>query len=511
MQTMQTITRSTSVLAGLGFGMTLGCLSLRPNPDHCSNRDGNATCASLYGDERPFCSWGRGACESTPAKDGCVEAKPSEECYSPCGGAALVEDDASCLGGTGSGTDDGATTDAGDGSTTRIPDGSESSSTGPSPCAGNEDCTDPAAPFCEPMTGACVTCAATADPDGACAELDAGAPLCIDGACVQCTASSTAVCDELLFLCDDASKSCVPCTAHEQCSSGACQLAVGQCFPEGEVLHVDGDGGTAYMTVASAVGAVPNGTSAVIVVHELDSGGSYQGSVLLDGGKTIALLGAPGENPSIQGIGANPGLSVTGASTTVYVDALELSNATTMGVVVEGGLAWVDRSRIVGNDGGGILAQNGAQLTLRNCFVGGSVNNVASTTVNGSMATVLYSTLAAGYGTATAVTCDGAATVEIRNSLLVAETDSDEIQCAGASIEYTAAEMNVGGTNTGLGDMSTAWFIAYGSGDFHLAAMPPIAIATTARWEAGDPPIDIDGEERSAVDGAADVAGADVP
>ena len=61
------ITRSATALVGLGLGMSLGCLSFRPNPDHCSNLDGDTTCAMLYGAERSFCSWGRDACEDAPA------------------------------------------------------------------------------------------------------------------------------------------------------------------------------------------------------------------------------------------------------------------------------------------------------------------------------------------------------------------------------------------------------------------------------------------------------------
>lgn len=511
MRTMHTMTRSALILAGLGVGMSLGCLSFSANPDHCSNLDGDATCASLYGNDRPFCSWGRAACESTPAGDGCVEARPIDACYSPCGGAALLEDAAGCIGATGSSTDDTAGSTESSTTVAGTADASESSTTGPVPCIEHADCDDPVAPFCDAVSGQCVTCAATEAPDGACAEVDPSAPLCVDGACVQCTAENAAVCDELRLLCDDEGHVCVPCAAHEECASGACELAVGQCFPQGIVVHVDGDGGADYMTVTAAVGDVSDGALAIIVVHEFDSGASYQGSVLVDGGKRLALLGAAGEDAIIQGIGANPGLHVTEEGTTVYVDRLEVSDAAVAGIVVDGAFAWVDHSRIVGNEGGGILAQNTAELTLRNCFVGGDISDQAAVSIQASVGQVLYTTIGAGFGDAVSLTCNGASTVEARNSLFVARTDNDEIQCTGVSIDHSAAEMDLGGTNTAVGTMATAWFTAYAGGDFHLMAGAPITIATTARWELGDPTTDIDGEARPQLDGAPDVAGADVP
>jgi len=44
----------------------------------------------------------------------------------------------------------------------------------------------------------------------------------------------------------------------------------------------------------------------------------------------------------------------------------------------------------------------------------------------------------------------------------------------------------------------------------HLDSPPP-ALASTAAWNGGDPPFDIDGDPRPAVSGAMDYAGADVP
>ena len=336
------------------------------------------------------------------------------------------------------------------------------------------------------------------------------APLCVGEACVACTPENPLVCDEQLLLCDGTTNACVPCVAHDECGSGACELAVGTCFPPGTVVHVDDDGGQDFMTVAAAVMSVGAGAHGVIVVHEIDDGTGYPSSTI-DGGKVIALLAAPGEAPIVQGTMGNPGLLVEGAGTILYMDGLRVAgNTMGLGLRVNGAFAWVDRSRIVQNSGGGVLAENEAELVLRNCFVGGDVSDVNALVVTGATADIVYTTAGGGFGAATALTCDLAATVTVRNSLFVARTDSDEISCA-ATIEHSAAELDLGGTNASLGSMATTWFMGYGTGDFHLVPAHPVAIDTAALWSTGDPLTDIDGDPRPTVDGTPDFAGADVP
>lgn len=515
MQAISAVIRGASVVAGLGVGLAMGCLNVRPNPNHCSNLAGDETCAERYPGERTFCAWG--TCGPTLGEDGCVAERPEDDaCYSPCGGAALLDEDGSCLVGVSSSTGDEETS-TGEETTSDTTAGSDtesSSTTGPMPCASDDECTDAAAPFCEPVSGECVGCDGTAEPDAACAGVDPAAPLCVGGACVQCTAAAPEACSGKTPVCDEASNSCVPCTAHEQCAGGAaCNLYIGACLPADAVVHVGA--GQRFATLGEAIASFGGaGAEGTIVVH---AGASYDEAATVDGGRVLAFLAAEigaGVDPPrwVRTAGGTPQLTVTDG--TVLMDGVQLSgNASTMvpGLLVDGGRAWLDRSRVVTNLGGGVLAQADAELVLRNCFVGGSVSNEAAAMVNGSSATILYTTIGAGFGMATAVACDGAAAVEIRNSILVAETDSDELQCNGATIEHSAAEMDLGGTNTALGDLNTAWFEEYASGNLHLAATPPITIATTARWETGDPLTDIDREERPQFDGASDVAGADVP
>lgn len=390
-----------------------------------------------------------------------------------------------------------------------------SSTTGPIPCVSNEECIDPATPFCGPVSGECVGCDGVADPDSACASVSGRTPVCVDGTCVQCTAVYTLACTGSTPICDDATSTCVPCTAHEQCGEAACNLFTGACLPGDAVVHV---GGAApdFLGIDAAVASFGPGEEGTIVVH---ARGTYNNQpVTVSDGQVLAFLAAEIGAGVVQplwfqsGGGALPQLRVEDA--TVILDGLQVSgNASSMvpGLQVVGGRLWVDRSSIVNNLGGGISAQEGAEISLRNSFVGGDQNDRAALEIDGAMAAVLYSTLGTGFGTAPALTCSGAATVHVRNSLMVSRDTGDEVICPVAAIENSAAEMSLGGTNTVLPTMDVAWFESYAAGDFHLAARHPAVIDTTARWSVGDPPADFDGDPRPIIDGDPDYAGADVP
>lgn len=510
MTTVNSATCRSWALIGLGMGLGLGCLTSRPDPNHCANLEGDRTCAERYPGELAFCT----ACVFTAANDGCVAERPEDgSCYSPCGDGTRFDEDASCLGAGSSSSGEESTETGGTTFGTDTGSGSgESSTTGPMPCVSDEECTNAAAPFCEPVSGECVACDGVEDPDAACAGEDPAAPLCVGGTCVQCTAAAPEACTGKTPVCDEETNTCVPCTAHAECAGGAaCNLYIGACLPAGAVVHV-GPGQT-FGTLGEAISSFGAGAEGTIVVHQAD----YNEAATVDDGRTLAFLaveiGAGVEPPRwILAGGGSPQLTVT-AGATVLMDGIQLSgNASTTepGLRVDGGRAWVDRGRIVGNDGGAIVAQAGAELVLRNCFVGGDVSDRNALEMDGAMATVLYSTLGAGFGDAAALVCNPTSTVEVRNSLLVARTDANELQCSRASVEHSAAEADLGATNTTLGTMATTWFADFGGGDFHLAAVP-VTVGNTAEWQDGDPTVDIDSEPRPAVDGVPDVAGADVP
>jgi hypothetical protein len=382
------------------------------------------------------------------------------------------------------------------------------------PCVNDEECTEPEAPFCG-TTGECGTCDQTEDGDAACAGVDPLLPLCVGDACVACTDGNPIVCEDQLLLCDGTTNTCVPCTEHGQCGSGACELDVGRCFPGDFVVHVDGDGGQDYISVTAAVADV-RGTHGVIVVHEQDSGLGYPG-VTIDAGKTIALLAAAGEAPRIQGTAGNPGVAVQGAGTILYMDGLSLRSGDALGLRVTEAFAWVDRSHIVDNNGGGIVAETGAELVLRNCFVGQALD-VVSLDVAESSATVLYSTVATStFGATPALRCSSPLTVDIRNSIIVSQggTPPDELACPSATVTYSATEGVVAGAgNESVGPfpmMPASWFVDHAAGNYALQNEGLTIFADIAQWSTGDPPIDIDGDLRPTDDATPDYAGADVP
>ncbi len=183
------------------------------------------------------------------------------------------------------------------------------------------------------------------------------------------------------------------------------------------------------------------------------------------------------------------------------------SSATDPGIRVDGGQLWVDRGRVIGNDGGGIVAENGAELVLRNCFVGGASPDVDAIAINGATLDMLYTTVGGGsviLAQTRALFCAGDANVDVRNSILVSLDDDPEVECVGAILTNSAIESEVG-------VLDASWFGGYATGDFSLTPMGTTTFQDIAQWQDGDPLTDIDGTARPGTNGASDYAGADVP
>ena len=479
---------------------------VEPNDNHCANQDGDAYCGRLFPD-RPYCAKGFDEC-AVGGWFGCV-AEVSDECRDPCG--MLGGDGCDAMNESSSGTT-GSTTETETGST-----GGPTSTTGPGPCVDDEDCPDAAAPFCEPKSGECVRCDGSSDGDAACAGLDPGAPLCVEGACVACTPENPLVCDEQLLLCDGETNACVACTEHAQCEAGACDVFDGRCFDPNNVLHVGME--QPYGSIIAALddaGAMML-DPVVLVLHE---GVDFNETATVSAG-VVAFVAAEGEQPQwVNTSVMAPTLTVTGLGTRVYLHDVRLTgNLNDLGLVLDDG-AWVDvrRSRIVQNAGGGIRAQNGAELALRNSFVGGDVNDANAMEVNGAAAVVVYSTLGAGTFNAAALACTSPIGVEIRNSILVSRggTPPDEVSCPDASISFSAAEGMIMGEQNAMvgmfpGGTPEDWFVNFSGGDFGLQNDGILLFADVAQWQLGDPTTDIDGDLRPTMDGTPDYAGADIP
>ncbi len=505
------------------LGGLASCVSTTtyPTPGHCYNEDGDARCAELDpdGDAR-YCS----GCGDDPV--GCVADIPSDECYSPCGGRMNVLEDASCV------EDPTETMDTETSETM----GTETE-TGPEPCVDNQDCMEPGAPFCDDLSGECVACDGVMDPDAACAEFDPLAPLCSEGACVQCTIDDDLACGDLTPICDADANTCIGCSEHEQCPDSACNIAEGNCFDPENVVHVDGDNpcvdgaGTEEEPYCSLQQTFENvGANLVVILHERDGDASYQESTLVSG--ELAIFAHQGEAPRLQGFNMSSALTI-GPGGVLFLRGVDITNTTDApGIQVNGGGAWLDectvsdndlgmsltggtatvrRSRIVNNSGGGIVVDGGGSLVLENSFVGGDVSDVDAVLVIDGSAQINYSTLAGGgdFGeTASALTCEPGSVISIRNSVIVAASAGPELVCDDATVTSSALEGMVG-DNVVLGDLDPGWFADYLSGDFSLSDVHPPLIDTAATWLDGDPATDINGDARPTTDGASDFAGAD--
>jgi hypothetical protein len=192
----------------------------------------------------------------------------------------------------------------------------------------------------------------------------------------------------------------------------------------------------------------------------------------------------------------------------IWIDECIIDGNDEVGVAINGGTATIRRSQIVNNTGGGIVVDGGGMLMLENSFVGGgNNNNVSAIHVVSGTVDMTCSTVGSGFGTSSALLCDGDQNVTVRNSLLVSASDDDELQCPSASVTSSALEM-ANGDNLLLGSMSSAWFTDYDNGDFHIAQAQP-GLEAAATWQTGDPATDIDGDLRPTTDGP-DFAGADV-
>jgi hypothetical protein len=191
----------------------------------------------------------------------------------------------------------------------------------------------------------------------------------------------------------------------------------------------------------------------------------------------------------------------------LFARGLELSGTQNSGrgLVIDGGRAWVEQSKIVDNKGGGILVEGGGTLMLANSFVGGDNTDEASIEVTAGEVSVVFSTIAAGDGgDARALMCADGSGSTIRNSIVVSDSDEPEIECPDAQIIDSFTESDSGAV------FDADWFVDFDEGDFHLApGLYPETLETSGVWRSDDPAVDIDGDPRPVADGTSEFVGAD--
>jgi hypothetical protein len=400
--------------------------------------------------------------------------------------------------------------------TTVDPD-SSSSAGPPIECTIDADC-DADAPICS--MGTCVPCSDTPDPDAACAAANPDLPLCVGGVCVQCDADNQTVCTGTVPICDVATNTCIGCSAHEQCPLSACHLDEGSCLPEDVVYWVDGDaadclgadGSVAlpFCSIGEAIDLVGQASRATIRIAP--AGAPYGEAIEIDGNRIIALLGDGEDRPSWFGIAA-PTLTVDGA--TVFAqDIAWRSNALDPAILLDDATAWIDRSEIVLNQGGGIELVAGSALHLRTSVVGAGGSGLAdrqALRVEGSTIEVIASTIAGNDSSmASSIRCTAGGGGSVRSSIVVG-LDPPSVSCLGLEVDDSAIDtLGLGGNgNVELDAFNAGWFVDAAGGDFHL--VEGTFFEAVGVWRSGDPAVDLDGDARPVEDGATDVAGADVP
>ncbi|MEM7153747.1 MAG: hypothetical protein AAF799_12945 [Myxococcota bacterium] len=495
-----------------------GCPSPGINGAHCSLLEGDATCAAL-GTLLPYCSAG---CKNSPFGNGCVAEQPPPSCHSPCGGGLTAEELDECpepTSGTGPAPTTGMGTTAGDELPSMTATGADDTTTGPAPGCRDDASCPAASPFCREDT--CVPCSATDDPNAACVESFPDRPLCVEDACVACTAEDTSACEGATPACDVPTGTCVACTRHGQCPDSACHLEAGSCLPVDRVWWVDGDArdcgiadgseASPYCTFADAMANIGVGQLGTLRVAAREFGAAYAENLVLAAGRVVAVLSADEEPPRLTGSGIGAPITVSGGAVAYLQGGRVEGSLGTHAISVVGSVLHLHEFRVVLNVGGGIALTNGALLQADNSVLGANGNalvDAQALRVTDSSFDLRYVTLAGNDGTAvSSILCTGASNGSIRNGIVVG-VQTGSVDCPDLVVETSATDSAFMGEGVvPVGTFDVAWFVSPGSGDFHLADGHPFT--DVARWEVGDPPVDLDGDRRPSRAGSPDVAGAD--
>jgi hypothetical protein len=293
----------------------------------------------------------------------------------------------------------------------------------------------------------------------------------------------------------------------------------GECFPATCVVHVDAEnveGNADFTTVQDALDAIVD--DCVVIVHA--NVGGYLENLTIDTPDkfSIALIAFPGQTPSIRGFSQSNGPLLSASDgPIVYVEGLRFDANVPgeVGVATDSVKLYLDRVQIVDNAGGGLSIANGSLARLRNCFIGG--NGEGTTTspgvrVSASTLHLTYTTVAGNDATMEdSLVCNTAALVTARNSIFLGH-DYYSIDCEPFTATYSMFdEVIPGDGNDAVSAIEDGWFVDADAGDLHLTAEGILRFLNIARWDAGDPPTDIDGNPRPTEPGTSDLPGADRP
>jgi hypothetical protein len=280
-------------------------------------------------------------------------------------------------------------------------------------CTSSAQCMD-TVPICAAqMCRACMS-----GDDAECAIHNPATPRCntTTQACVQCqpaTATQSGDCQAAAPVCGTDS-TCRKCAAHSECTSQVCSFN-GTCADPATVLYVNSGGGCTGTTHAGTTGdpycqikdALGN-LGGKTVVRVFPSSTAYSAISITSG--TVAIIGPPIDVPAtvspatvqVTGDASNPAINISGGSTVVTLDGIEVTGVFTAGngifcsngavgptvtitrssahglvgaaVTVTNCKITMDRDAIYQNTGGG-LAFSGAQYSIQNCFFYGNTSS----------------------------------------------------------------------------------------------------------------------------------------
>ncbi len=336
---------------------------------------------------------------------------------------------------------------------------------------------------------------------------------------MQCTATNASYCTGTVPICDVASGECVGCTAHEQCPESACFIGEGSCLPAAQLWHVDGDAvcaladGSAaapYCTIAEAlvnIGPAQRGT-----IRVAGLGGPYLETALIDSSRVVAVVPSAADPVVVTGTGA-PTFTVDGA--TLLLERIRLQGNGQAPAIASssGGLTHVRRVEIVLNQGGGISLIGASELQMDDSVIGAGGTGLAdrhALYAEGSTFDLVYSTIAGNDGTgAASIRCE-ASVGTIRNSIVIGLAPPS-ISCLGLVVDHSVIDTSDlgGAANMEFDTFVPGWFLDPAGGDFRIVG--DTVLEGIATWQTGDPLRDLEGASRPGLDGATDVAGADLP
>jgi hypothetical protein len=224
-----------------------------------------------------------------------------------------------------------------------------------------------------------------AGPDvSTCAACGGNTPICLQGSCVQCLASSDCNGDSTKPVCDTTTHTCAACTSDSQCvaklgstgNPGICMSQIdGHCATDAEAIYVQNTTPTCKTTFVVGGGTAANPYCSLdpigLALSDTQSLVVIRGTVNNGGAWTYQRTSHPmtsfiGQQAAVVASSTTPGFNMTGGL--AYLREIRFTSAASEGISASGGTLVVDTVVIDSCQGGGVLL-NGAAFNISNTTV----------------------------------------------------------------------------------------------------------------------------------------------